>query len=234
MSGRGLATPYTLPGVLAASVPLMGYVFLLPNLGAARPVALKSRLPPAIHLQLTHILDVVCCACWPQNYVGFSGVYEHLLAWLCFGAIHLGGIMSGYARSDFWRIEIETVALIFLTVGALVGTVGAVSAQYGGGPPTVPTSAPTVRKKSALPFSSQSSRSQKQHITKTMILPDEDGTKTKPSQWPVQTPLHPAVAGFGADVRDDNVQHGLVANKIAAAMAFQSDGESAEFGRERT
>jgi hypothetical protein len=27
----------------------------------------------------------------------------------------------------------RTVALIFLTVGALVGTVGAVSAQYGGG-----------------------------------------------------------------------------------------------------
>ena len=30
-------------------------------------------------------------------------------------------------------MEMRTVALIFLTVGALVGTVGAVSAQYGGG-----------------------------------------------------------------------------------------------------
>jgi hypothetical protein len=30
----GLTTPYTLTGLSAASVPLMGYVFLLPSLGA--------------------------------------------------------------------------------------------------------------------------------------------------------------------------------------------------------
>ena len=43
--------------------------------GGGSPVALKRRLPPAIHLQLTHVLDVVCCACWPQNgTAGCSGV----------------------------------------------------------------------------------------------------------------------------------------------------------------